>query len=89
APGSTEKFATGQQGFASGPQATLGNLPNSNQGGGMLANMNSNNHIGVALLINYMASSFAAAGNGNSSMTGIADGSHFGSQSLVTTPQHG
>ena len=94
APGATNPGLMGEGGFvqqsvASASQATLGHLPNSNQGGDMLAATNGNNHVGVALGINYMASSFAAAAIGNSSAMAVADGSHFASQSLLTTPQHG
>ena len=64
APGATAPGLIGDGGFvqqsiASGLQATLGHLPNSNQGGDMLAATNNNNHVGVALLVNCMASSLS------------------------------
>ena len=72
-----------------GAQTTLGYLPNSNQtGSSLLSSSSSDGSATVALLANYMASSFAMASRGNSGATAVAEATQTDSQSLLTNPQH-
>ena len=73
---------------ASGPQSTLGHLPNGNEGGDTLSTTKSNNNGSVALLVNYMASSFAATTNSSAGAMVVAGGSNFGNESMLAMPQH-
>ena len=67
-----------------GAQSTLGYLPNSNQTGSTSSSLSSDGSANVALLANYMASSFAMA----SGATAVAEAAQADSQSLLTNPQH-
>ena len=74
--------------IAFGPQTTLGYLPNSNQTGGTLSVTNGSQSASIALLGNYMASSFAVVGDSHGGTMVTADASQSGNQSLLTNPQH-
>jgi hypothetical protein len=74
--------------IAFGPQTTLGYLPNSNQTGGTLSVTDGNHGANIALLGNYIASSFATAGDGHGGTMVVAEASQNGTQSLLTNPQH-
>ena len=70
-----------------GPQTTLGYLPNSNQTGGTLSLTNGGQSANIALLGNYMASSFAVVGDSHGGTMVTAERPS-GTQSLLTNPQH-
>ena len=74
--------------IAFGPQTTLGYLPNSNQTGGTLSVTDGSHGANIALLGNYIASSFATAGDGHGGTMVVAEASQNGTQSLLTNPQH-
>ncbi len=75
-------------GIAFGPQTTLGYLPNSNQAQGTLSVTNGNQNASIALLGNYIASSFAAVGDGHGGTMVVAETSQSGTQPLLANPQH-
>ena len=75
-------------GIAFEPQTTLGYLPNSNQTGGTLSVTDGSHSASIALLGNYIASSFATAGDGHGGTMVVAEPSQNGTQSLLTNPQH-
>ena len=74
-------------GIAFDAQTTLGYLPNSNQTGGTLSLTDGAQSAKIALLGNYMASSFAVASD-NHGGTMVTEASQASNQSLLTNPQH-
>jgi hypothetical protein len=75
-------------GIAFGAQTTLGYLPNSNQAGGTLSLTDGSHSASIALLGQYMASSFALVGdNHGGTMVGV-EASQSANHSLLTNPQH-
>jgi hypothetical protein len=74
-------------GIAFDAQTTLGYLADSNQTGGTLSLTDGAQSAKIALLGNYMASSFAVASD-NHGGTMITEASQAGNQSLLTNPQH-
>jgi hypothetical protein len=75
-------------GIAFGPSTTLGYLPNSNQAQGILSVTDGNHSANIALLGNYMASSFAVVGDNHGGSMVVAEASQSGNQSLLTNPHH-
>ena len=74
---------------AFGDKTTLGYLPNGNRtGGALLSNADGVDSAKIALLGNYMASSFAVAGDNHSGTTVVADGAQSNAQSLLSNPHH-
>ena len=69
-------------------QPTLGYLPNSNQPGGTLSLTDGSHSANIALLGNYIASSFAVAGDNHGGTMVVAEASQSGIQPLLTNPQH-
>ncbi len=76
-------------GIIFGAQTTLGYLPNSNQTGGTLTVTDGTHSAAIALLGNYMASSFAVVGDSSGGSMVVAATSQAANQSLLSTPQHG
>jgi hypothetical protein len=74
-------------GIAFDAQATLGYLPGNNQTGGTLPFMDGAQSAKIALLGNYMASSFAAVGDHHGD-TIVTEAWQASNQSLLTHPQH-
>ena len=74
--------------LAFGAQTTLGYSPNSNQTGGTLTIGDGSHAASIALLGNYIASSFAIAGDSNGGTMVVAEMSQSGGQPLLTNPQH-
>ena len=74
--------------LAFGAQTTLGYSPNSNQTGGTLTIGDGSHAASIALLGNYIASSFAIAGDNNGGTMVVAEMSQSGGQPLLTNPQH-
>jgi hypothetical protein len=74
-------------GIAFDAQTTLGYLPDSDQTGGTLPFMDGVQSAKIALLGNYMASSFAAVGDHHSD-TMVTEAWQASNQSLLTHPQH-
>jgi hypothetical protein len=72
--------------FESG--TSLGYLPNSNHTGGTLTLTDGTHSANIALLGNYMASSFALAGDGSGGTMVVPAASLGGNQSLLAHPQH-
>ena len=70
--------------LAFGAHTTLGYSPNSNQTGGTLTVGDGSHAASIALLGNYIASSFAIAGDSNGGTMVVAEMSQSGSQSLLT-----
>ena len=75
-------------GIAFDAQTTLGYLPNSNQTGGTLSVTNGTQSASIALLGNYIASSFATVSDSHGGTMVVAEASQTGSQSLLSNPQH-
>ena len=75
-------------GIAFEAQTTLAYLPNSNQTGGTLSLTDGIHNASIALLGNYIASSFAAVGDNNGGTLVSAEASQSASQSLLTNPHH-
>jgi len=69
-------------------QTTLGYLPNSNHTGGTLSLTDGSHSANIALLGNYMASSFAVIGDNHGGSMVVAEAAQSGNQSLLTNPQH-
>jgi hypothetical protein len=74
-------------GIAFDAQTTLGYLADSNQTGGTLSLTDGAQSAKIALLGNYMASSFAVASD-NHGGTMITEALQAGNQALLTNPQH-
>ena len=74
--------------LAFGAQTTLGYSPNSNQTGGTLTVGDGSHAASIALFGNYIASSFAIAGDNNGGTMVVAEMSQSSGQSLLTNPQH-
>jgi hypothetical protein len=74
-------------GIAFDAQTTLGYLPDSNQTGGTLSLADGAQSAKIALLGNYMASSFAVASD-NHGGTMVTEASQASNQSFLTNPQH-
>ena len=74
-------------GIAFDAQATLGYLPDSDQTGGTLPFMDGAQSAKIALIGNYMASSFAAVGDHHSDSM-VTEAWQASNQSLLTHPQH-
>ncbi len=75
-------------GIAFDAQTTLGYLPSSNQAGGTLSLTDGSHSASIALLGQYMASSFAVVGdNHGGTMVGV-EASQIANQSLLTNPRH-
>jgi hypothetical protein len=74
-------------GIAFDAQTTLGYLPNSNQTGGTLLLTDGTQSAKIALLGNYLASSFAVASDSHGG-TMVTEVSQAGNQSLLTNPHH-
>jgi hypothetical protein len=75
-------------GIAFDAQTTLGYLPNSNQAGGTLSVTDGSHSANIALLGNYIASSFAVLGDDQGGTLVVAEASQSASHSLLTSPQH-
>ena len=69
-------------------QTTLGYLPNSNSTGGIPPLTEGSHSANIALLSNYMASSFTLASNNNGSTMVATEASQAGNESLLTYSQH-
>jgi hypothetical protein len=74
-------------GIAFDAQTTLGYLPDSDQTGGTLSLADGAQSAKIALLGNYMASSFAAVGDHHGD-TIVTEAWQASNQSLLTHPQH-
>ena len=74
--------------FASNVQSAPGYLPNSNPAGAMLPVADGIHSANIALLGNYMASSFAMAGDNHGGPMVIADATQSNAHSLLSNPQH-
>ena len=75
-------------GIAFSAQTTLGYSPNANNTGGTLSVTNGTQSAKIALLGNYIASSFAAVGDNNGGTLVVTSASQNGNQSLLVIPQH-
>jgi hypothetical protein len=75
-------------GIAFGPSTTLGYLPNGNHTQGTLSLTDGSHSANIALLGNYMASSFAVMGDNHGGSMVIAEASQSANQSLLTNPHH-
>jgi hypothetical protein len=75
-------------GIAFSAHTTLGYLPNSNQTGGTLSVTDGSHGATIALLGNYMASSFALLGDNHGGSMVVAEASQSGNGSLLTNPHH-
>ncbi len=73
-------------GIAFGANTTLGYLPNSNQTGGTLTLTNATHSANIALLGNYMASSFAIVSDTSGGTMVVTEASPASNQSLLTSP---
>ena len=69
-------------------QTTLGNLANDNPAGGMLSVADGTHSANIALLGNYMASSFAAASDNHGGTMVVAEAPQASDQSLLSNPHH-
>ncbi len=69
-------------------QTTLGYLPNTNQAAGTLSVTDGSHSANIALLGNYIASSFAVVGDNHGGTMVVSEASQSGTQSLLTNPQH-
>jgi hypothetical protein len=67
---------------------TLGYSPNSNATGGTLSVTDGAHSAKIALLGNYIASSFALASDNHGGTMVVAEAIQPGNQSLLTHPQH-
>jgi hypothetical protein len=74
--------------IAFGGQTTLGYSPECSQTGATMSSMNGSHSANIALLSNYMASSFATASNNNGSIMVATEVSQAGNESLLTNSQH-
>ena len=75
-------------GIAFDAQTTLGYSPNSNGTGGTLSLTDGTHSAKIALLGNYIASSFAMASDNHGGTMVVAEATESGNQSLLTHPQH-
>jgi len=75
-------------GIAFGPSTTLGYLPDGNHTQGTLSLTDGSHSANIALLGNYMASSFAVVGDNHGGSLVIAEASQSVNQSLLTNPHH-
>ena len=74
--------------IAFGAHATLGYSPNNNNTGGTLSVTNGSQSASIALLGNYMASSFVMGSDNHGGTMVLADATQSANQSLLTNPQH-
>ena len=75
-------------GIAFGTDTTLGYLPNSNQTGGTLSLTDGTHSANIALLGNYMASSFVTESDDHGGTMVVAEASQTANQLLLTASQH-
>ena len=75
-------------GIAFDAQTTLGYLPDSNQTRGTLSIADGIHGANIALLGNYMASSFAMAGDNHGGTMVLAEAAQPSDHSLLSSPQH-
>ena len=75
-------------GIAFGADTTLGYLPNSNQTGGTLSLTDGTHSANIALLGNYMASSFVMESDNHGGTMVVAEASQTSNQTLLTSSQH-
>jgi hypothetical protein len=75
-------------GIAFGADTTLGYLPNSKQTGGTLSITNGTHSANIALLGNYMASSFVMESDNHGGTMVVAEASQTSNHTLLTTAQH-
>jgi hypothetical protein len=75
-------------GIAFDAQTTLGYLPNSNGTGGTLSVTEGTLSAKIALLGNYMASSFVMESDNHGGTMVVAETSQAGNQTLLTASQH-
>ena len=75
-------------GIAFDGQTTLGYSPNANNAGGTLSVTNGTQSAQIALLGNYIASSFAVVGDSHGGTSVVTSASQNGNQSLLVIPQH-
>ena len=75
-------------GIAFDAQTTLGYSTNSDQTGGTLSLADGTHCANIALLGNYMASCFTAAGDGHGGTVVVAEAPQAGDQSLLSNPHH-
>jgi hypothetical protein len=75
-------------GIAFDAQTTLGYSPNSNNTGGTFSLTDGTHSAKIALLGNYMASSFVTESDAHGGTMVVADTSHTGNQSVLANPQH-
>ena len=75
-------------GIAFNAQSTLGDLPNSNQAGGIPSVAEGIGNANIALLGNYMASMFAVASDNHGAITTLAEVAQHNDQSLLSNPHH-
>ena len=75
-------------GIAFGADTTLGYLPNSNQTGGTLSLTDGTHSANIALLGNYMASSFVMESDNHGGTMVVAEASQTSTQTLLTSSQH-
>jgi hypothetical protein len=75
--------------IAFGVHTTLGYSPNNNNTGGTLSITNGSQSASIALLGNYMASSFVMESDNHGGTMILADATQSATQSLLTNPHHG
>ena len=75
-------------GVAFDAQTTLGYSPNSNGTGGTLSVTDGTHSANIALLGNYMASSFVMESDNHGGTMVVAEASQTSNQALLTTSQH-
>jgi hypothetical protein len=75
--------------IAFGVHTTLGYSPNNNNTGGTLSITNGSQTASIALLGNYMASSFVMESDNHGGTMILADATQSATQSLLTNPHHG
>ena len=75
-------------GIAFGADTTLGYSPNSNQTGGTLSLTDGTHSANIALLGNYMASSFVMESDNHGGTMVVAEASQTSTQTLLTSSQH-
>ena len=73
---------------AFGANTTLGYSPNSNQAGGTLSLTDGTHSANIALLGNYMASSFVMESDNHGGTMVVAQASQTSTQTLLTSSQH-
>jgi hypothetical protein len=76
-------------GIAFDAQTTVGYSANSNQAGGTLTVTDGTHTANIALLGNYMASTFTMAGDRGGGTMVVAEASQGGNQEVLVNPQHG